>query len=138
MSWDPGGEKVQFGVARGTNPCASPHASREIPGAMRVQVKVNTDPHPPLHPPTWRHRELAASSPARELHCWRRAQQEVLEDWRGRATTAAGDTWERSELGELGNGLETLAMSWFLLRQPNLNLVITYLFCLDWHTLCVS
>lgn len=50
VSWDPGGEKVQFGAARGTNPCASPHASRERPGAMRVQVKVNTDPHPPLHP----------------------------------------------------------------------------------------
>lgn len=88
--------------------------------------------------PTWRHRELAASSPVRGLHCWRRAQQEVLEDWRGRATTAAGDTWERSELGELGKGLETLAMSWFLLRQPNLSLAITYLFCLGWHTLCVS
>lgn len=44
MSWDPGGEKLQFGAARGHEPLCVPHAPRERPGAMRVQVKVKADP----------------------------------------------------------------------------------------------
>lgn len=42
-----------------------------------------------------------------------------------------GDAWERRELGESGEGVETLVVSWSLVRWPDLKLAFTYLFCLD-------
>lgn len=41
------------------------------------------------------------------------------------------------ELGELWTGVETLVVPWSLVRRPDLELAITYLFCVDWHT-CVK
>lgn len=38
------------------------------------------------------------------------------------------------ELGELGTGVETLVVPWSLVRRPDLELAITCLFCLGWHT----
>ena len=112
---------------------------------MRVQVKVNaaapntlpeSPPGAPLHPlpPTAgaRSESSALAPPDSRLKCYGK-----VFFCRGEREGAPGCWGALKELGELGTGVETLVVPWSLVRRPNLELAITYLFCLEWHTCSV-
>lgn len=112
---------------------------------MRVQVKVNaaapntfpqSPPWAPLHP-------LPPTAGARCESC-ALAPPDSCPKCDGKFFFCSGERegapgcWGvLKELGELWTGVETLVVPWSLVRRPDLELAITYLFCVDWHT-CVK
>ena len=126
------------------HPYGSPRGRSRSPGAMRVQVKVNTAAQTPSRGPLLGLRSILYLPPPELIA---RAARWLLPTpvrsalgscfllvGGGEREGAPGCWGALKELGELGTGVETLVVPWSLVRRPDLELAITYLFCLDWHT----